>query len=134
VAVLLALVLAACGSNGSDGGASSGGQADVPSEFTDLPKPAAAVADGTATEAGGTWSQSFAVEGLDPAGVMSFYESELPGAGWEVTSPTAQTGASGYSATYSSSESGTLVVTASQLEAEGGGTRAQLNLQLTPAS
>jgi len=64
--------------------------------------------------------------------VMAFYEQTLPSDGWEVASPTAQDGTD-YTATYTSSGSGTLVVTANDFQGSGGGTQAQLNLQLTPA-
>jgi hypothetical protein len=132
VAVVLALTLAACSSS-NDGGSNSGAQAGVPSALTDLPKPAAATASGSATEAGGTWTQSFEVEGLDAPGVMAFYEQALPGDGWEVESPTTSDGQDAYTATYTSAEDGTLVVTANAFSGAGGGTPAQLNLQLTPA-
>ena len=49
----------------------------VDSSFVGLPKPAGAQSFGAATFEGGTWVQSYEVDGLDPLQTVAFYENRL---------------------------------------------------------
>ena len=85
--LVTAVLLTACGGGGGRSGApsspaqGSGAEPErstfVDSSFVGLPKPAGAQSFGAATFEGGTWVQSYEVDGLDPLQTVAFYENRL---------------------------------------------------------
>jgi len=96
VSVLLTLLVLAVGCGGGTQADDQPAAVDgslAPGQFEAIPKPDAAQPFDDPVAGADSTIQSFRVTGLTPPQVLSFYDIQMPRAGWEPATPPSQVGA-----------------------------------------
>lgn len=128
--VMLGIATSACGAQSTE--ADQPGATDgvfVTGDFAVLPKPAGAVPVTGPTVDGRTTTQSFKVVGSTVEGVVAFYQTALPEAGWKPDSAPAEVGEGDWQAAWARGDQ-VLQVSASPYDPDDPVT-SQLDLILT---